>query len=288
VLGGNVGPGGGLVRGISFDVQDPAKTLSGAAITVWGTGANSGIFDVRLEGHGTIDAGVRAREVEGLVIRRLVARNFRSYGVLVDTNNRETEVRQPPLVEDVDAAYVGWTPPRSSHGVAEACVWIGNTAVVRRVRVDHCAWEGVWVGMNAINALFEDIRITGNDIGIYLEHFVRSSTFRRLQIGPDVHRGATCEWADPSWGSEAACTDLVFEDSLFDTRAVGVYLDAGTTATTVRSSTFLNQCWAAIGDFRGVGNLYDTTRNDYSGLQARAVPISRRHFTSGSRCVGDG
>jgi hypothetical protein len=78
----------------------------------------------------------------------------------------------------------------------------------------------------------------------------------------------------------------VIEGSLFDTGAVGVYLDAGTTATTVRGSRFLNQCWAAIADFQGVDNLYDTSGNDYSKLRPGAVPISRSHFTTAARCVG--
>jgi hypothetical protein len=288
-LGGNTGLGGGVLRGISFDVVDRAKTLVGAIVAVWGTGVNSTILDVTLDGHGVIGTGILAREVEGLVIRRVVARNFQSYGLLIDTNIRNDVVQRPPLIEGVVASNVGWSPPGSSNGTAEACVWIGNTAVVRQVRANHCAGEGIWVGMAASGTLFEDIRVTDSDIGMYFEHFVRSSTFRRLQIGPGVRRGVTCEWADPAWNSQPACTNLVIEGSWFDTEVVGVYLDAGTTGTTVRTSTFVNQCWAGIGDFRGVNNLYDTTGNDYSRLQPGAVPISNGHYYgAGAGCATSG
>jgi hypothetical protein len=283
-LGANTGPGGALVRGIAFDVQDPSKTLDGSIIIVWGAGQNSQILDVTLEGHGIVGAGIKARRVEGLVIRRVIVRQFHSYGVVVDTNTRDAVVTRPPLVEDVDAAYVTWSPPGSSNGTAEACVWIGNTAVVRRIRAHDCAGEGLWVGSAANNALFEDVRVTNIDIGVYIEHFVHSTTFRRLQIGPNVLRGLTCEWADPAWGSQPACVDDVVEWSSFDTQKVGVYLDKGTTGTTVRNSKFANQCWAAIGNYQGINNLYDTSGNDYSGLLPGAVPISADHYYRSASC----
>jgi parallel beta helix pectate lyase-like protein len=284
-LGGSSGPGGGLVRGIAFDVQDASKTLGSSIIHVWGTGKNSQILDVTLEGHGAVGAGIKARQVDGLVIQRTIAGHFHSWGLIVDANEAAVPVSRPPVVEDVDAAYVSWSSPRSSNGTAEACVWIGSTAVVRRVRAHDCAWEGLWVGTAASNALFEDIRITDVRIGVYLEHFVNSSTFRRLQIGPNVSRGLTCEWADPAWDSRPACVNNVIEQSSFDTQTVGVYLDAGTTGTTVRTSTFANQCWAAIGNFNGIDNLYDTSGNDYSALGPGAVPISADHYYQSARCL---
>lgn len=279
-MGGNSGPGGGLIRGVAFDVEDDASTLKSGIIAVWGTGVNTRIQDVTLEGNGVIGAGILARQVEGLVVQRVVARHFRNWGVLVDKNDHAAQVSRPPLVEDIDAAYVTRPVPLSSNGTAEACVWIGNTAVVRRVRAHDCAWEGLWAGTAADDAVFEDIRVTNIAIGVYLEHFVHSSTFRRLQIGPNVDTGLKCEWADPGWNALPACVGNVVEQSLFDTRFVGVYLDAGTTATTVRTSTFVHQCWAGIGNHQGVDNLYDTSGNDYRGLPPGTVPISTQHYSA--------
>ena len=159
-------------------------------------------------------------------------------------------------------------------------MWIGNTAVVRRIRAHDCAWEGLWAGLEAHDALFEDVRVTNIEIGVYLEHFVHSSTFRRLQIGPNVQRGLICEWADPGWKSLPACVGNVIEQSFFETEIVGVYLDAGTTGTTVRASTFVHQCWAGIGNHQGINNLYDTAGNDYRDLGVAAVPITTEHYTS--------
>jgi hypothetical protein len=279
-MGGSSGPGGGVIQGISFDVTDNSKTLQSSIIHVWGTGKNTRIVDVTLEGHGVVGAAIKARQVDGLIVRRVVARHFRDWGVMVDENVPDPQIGRPPLITDIDAAYVSWPNPRESNGTAEACVWIGNTAIVRRVQVHDCAWEGLWAGTAARNALFEDIRVTNNAIGVYLEHFVRSSTFRRLQIGPNVRRGLICEWADPAWGSQPACVDNVIELSTFNTTVVGVWLDEGTSRTTVRSSTFVNQCWTGIGNYRGVDNLYDTSANNYRGLPVGAVPISFDHYTS--------
>jgi hypothetical protein len=279
-MGGHWGPGGGLLRGIAFDVSDDTTTLQDSIIHVWGTGRNTNILDVTLEGHGVVGAGIEARQVEGLVIRRVIARDFRNWGVNVDMNDADAQVSRPPLVTDVDVAQVSWPDPKTSNGTAEACVWIGNTAVVRRIRARDCAWEGLWVGTAAHHALFEDVRVTNIDIGVYVEHFAYSSTFRRLQIGPNVKRGLVCEWADPAWDSKPACVNDTIELSSFDTSIAGVYLDEGTTGTTVRNSTFVNQCWAGIGNYKGIDNLYDTGGNNYRRLRPQALPISTDHYTA--------
>lgn len=279
-MGGNAGPGGGVIQGIAFDVADDSKTLQNSIIHVWGTGHNTRIVDVTLEGHGVVGAGIKAREVEGLIVRRVVARHFRDWGVIVDENKADAQINHPPLITDIDAAYVSWPAPKTSNGTAEACVWIGNTAVVRRVQAHHCAWDGLWAGTAAHHAFFEDIRVTNSYVGVYVEHFAYSSTFRRLQIGPSVNSGLICEWADPGWRSRPACVGNVIEQSTFHTSFFGVYLDEGTTGTTVRDSTFFNQCWTAIGDYKGSSNLVDTSGNVYRGIDAGAVPITKQHYSS--------
>ncbi len=279
-LGGNWGAGHGLVRGIAFDVEDPTKVLHGGIIHVWGTGRGSSVLDVSLDGHGVIETGVLARQPEGLVVARVVARNFTGYGVLVDQNSVAAHVSDVPLLEDLDLAHVSRPVRRSSNGRAEACLWIGNTAVVRRVRTRDCAWEGIWTGSSARGALFEHLDIDGSSTGIYMEHFTQGATFQRMRIGPNVDKGVNCEWADPSWDSLPGCTDNLIQDSYFDTRVAGVYLDEGTTRTTVRRSIFVNQKWAAIGDYRGINNLGDTYGNDYRGLAPGAVPVSDAHIYS--------
>jgi hypothetical protein len=113
-----------------------------------------------------------------------------------------------------------------------------------------------------------------------MEHFTRGTIFQRMRVGPNVDKGMNCEWADPSWDSLPGCTDNLIQDSYFDTRVAGVYLDEGTTRTTVRRSIFVNQKWAAIGDYRGIDNLGDTYGNDYRGLAPGAVPVSDAHIYS--------
>lgn len=281
-FGSRWGSGGGLVRGIAFDVQDPAKVLQGSIVHVWGNGRGTRVLDVTLEGHSVIPAGVIAREPEEFVAQRVVARHFTDYGVAVDANVKGAVVAAPALLEDLDLANVSRSKPRASGGTAEACLWVGNTAVVRRVRTRNCAWEGLWTGTAASGARFEDVDIDRSGVGVYMEHFTHGSTFERLRVGPTVDVGVNCEWADPAWGSLPACVDNVVQDSYFDTRIAGVWLDLGTTRTTVRRSIFVNQQWAAIGDYKGIDNLGDTRGNDYSWIAPQAVPVSHRHlYTSG-------
>jgi hypothetical protein len=67
----------------------------------------------------------------------------------------------------------------------------------------------------------------------------------------------------------------VIEDGYFDTTVVGVYLDKGTTRTSVRRCKFVSQTRAAIGDYMGVDNSFSD--NDFRGIAGGAVPISYEH-----------
>jgi hypothetical protein len=278
-MGGNSGRGGGLVRGVVVDVGDRRRTVEGAAIAVWGIGRRTQILDTTVKGRGTLRAGVVARRPDGLRIRRLVARGFTDAGVLVDANEPgRKRPREPFEVTDVDVARVARPRAGSSDGRAEACLWIGDTGTVRRVRVRGCAWSGLWTGTVARRARFEDIDVDGTPTGVYVEHFTRDSTFQRLRIGSGVRIGLLAEWAGPEWGGRPASVGNVIEDSSFASTIAGVYLDEGSTRTTVRRSAFTGQSWAAIGDYRGVGNaFYD---NDYRGIAPGAQTVSTDHLTT--------
>jgi hypothetical protein len=278
-VGGDEGAAGAIVRGLVVDVRDSSKTHERAAIAVWGSARNTQVLDTRIEGHGALLAGILARQPDGLRARRIVVRDFTSYGVFVDANEPEPPTRLAPfVVEDVDVANVSRTPPRSSNGTAEACVWIGNTGTLRRVRVRNCAWMGVWTGTAAANAVIADVDVDGTPTGVYIEHFTHNSTFERIHVRPRVRIGVVAEWASPEWGGQPASVDNVIQDSLFESALCGVYLDEGTTRTTIRRSVFRKQTWAAIGDYRGIGNAY--AANDYSGIAAGAVPVSHEHINA--------
>jgi len=272
-LGGNHGRGGGLVRGIVFDVDSRSRTVAGAIVAVWGTGRNSSVLDSTLNGHRVVSAGIVARQPSGLIVRRVVARGFSHYGVVVDANELNP---RPPVgrfwISDLDVADVSRRVPGSSEGRAEACVWIGNSGSVRRVRAEGCAWTGLWTGTATRRSRFEDIDVARTPTGIYLEHYTRNSVFRRLRVRPSVRTGIVAEWADPAWSGQPASVDNIIEDSRFESWLAGVFLDAGTTRTTVRRSTFANQRWAAIGDHRGIGNAY--YENDYRRIRPGAAAIS--------------
>ena len=273
VMGSNWSPDGALVQGFAFDVSDPTKTLQNSMIHVWGVGHGVQIRDVTFEGNSVIGTAIIARQPEGLVIQRVRARDLRVNGITVDANTQNLTLAVPVLIEDVDVANVSFAQPKSSNGTAEACVWFGSTGTLRRALLRDCAWTGLWAGTSNAGSLHEDIDIDGSSAGIYMEHFVHGSTFQRVRIGADVWTGVICEWADPAWGSQPACADDVIQDSTIASAWVGVYLDIGTTRTTVRRVVFIGATTAAIAERSGVDNVF--VDNDYSGIAPGAVPILR-------------
>ena len=74
VLGGSAG--GGVLKGLSFDVGQPDRTFQGAIVYVRGTGPGNQLLDLTLDGHGAVASGIFVRQAEGLVVR-IVARNSR-------------------------------------------------------------------------------------------------------------------------------------------------------------------------------------------------------------------
>jgi hypothetical protein len=275
-LGGNTGRPGALVRGVVVDIADPSRTVGGAAIAVWGVARDVRVLDTVVRGHDRTPAGISAHQPEGLVIRRVRVWRFTDFGILVDANDLSRGPLAAPFrIRDADVAHVGRPVPGSSNGRAEACVWIGNSGSLRRVRVRSCAWTGLWTGTATHGALVDGLDADRTPTGVYVEHFTQDSTFRRLRIGPDVRVGLTAEWADPAWGSRPASVGNTIERSRFESGLAGVYLDEGTTRTTVRTSTFVGQSWAAIGDYRGNGNAYDS-----NGYGDGVTPVRHDHLSS--------
>jgi hypothetical protein len=278
-LGGNSGRPGALVRGVVLDIDDRRRTVGGAAIAVWGTGRDVHIVDATLRGNGVARAGISAQQPEGLVIRRVRVRGFTDFGIFVDANQLDRGRLDAPFrIADADVAHIGRREPGSSEGRAEACVWIGNTGTVRRVHARSCAWTGLWTGTATEGALVDHFDVDHAPTGVYVEHFTHDSTFRRLRIGRGVQVGLTAEWADPAWDRRPASVGNLIELSRFESQLAGVYLDEGTTRTSVRRSTFANQSWAAIGDYRGDGNAFEA--NDYSGLDPGAATVRRDHLST--------
>jgi hypothetical protein len=278
-IGAASGARGALVRGVVFDVEERRKTLNGAIVEVWGSARNAKVLDTVLRGNRRLTTGLLARQPAGFVAKRIHARNFTDYGVVVDANQLDRRTGGPGfLLEDLDVANVARRPPRSSNGAAEACVWIGNTGTVRRVKVRKCGWMGVWTGTSATAALVEDVDVDRTRTGVYIEHFTRDSTFQRIHVRPRVRIGIVAEWASPGWGGRPASVDNVIQDSIFESYLCGVYLDQGTIRTTVRRSAFRRQTWAAIGDYRGNGNRF--SQNDYAGIGPGAEAVSRDHVSA--------
>jgi hypothetical protein len=278
-LGAGTGPAGGAVQGLVFDVHDEKRTVEGAAIAVWGAAKDVAVLDIVLRGNREIRAGLVVRQPDGFRGERLVARDFTDYGVVVDANDPAlTRLARPFQLSDIRVAGVARPVPGSSNGTAEACVWVGNPGVVLRVHARQCAWTGLWTGTAATEALFDRIDVDETPTGVYIEHFTHRSTFKHVQVGADVRVGVLAEWAAPAWGRRPASVGNVIQDSWIGASVAGVYLDDGTTRTTVRRTTFANQRWAAIGDYRGIDNSY--YGNNYVAIAPGADEVTQEHLSS--------
>jgi hypothetical protein len=272
VLGSGHGASGALIRGLKFDVTDPSKASQGAEVLVWGSATAASVLDTRFDGNGVIGAGLVVRQPNGFVARRLVARGFQSYGIEVDPNDYGFTTASPYSLRDLTISQVSRQVPGSSDGTAEACLWLGSPGTTQRVSVRSCALSGIWTGTAMKNSRVEDATIQDARVGIYLEHFTTASTFERLRIGPGVTRGVNAEWDNPAVGGKPASNGNVIEDARIQSTHVGVYLDQGTTRTTVRRCVFVGQDWAAIGDYRGVDNSY--YRNNFKKIDSGALRVS--------------
>ncbi len=281
VLGANGGPPGASIRGLTFDVSDPAKTLDGAIVHVWGSAAHASVLDTRMYGHSRVDTGLLVRQPQGFVGRRIVASGFRSYGVAVDPNDVGYRTRAPFSLADLAISKVRRSVRGSSNGRAEACLWLGSRGTAQRISARRCGITGIWTGTAMHGSRISDATIDRAPVGIYIEHFTTSTTFERLRVGPNVGRGVNAEWSDLALGQKPASSDNLIEDGYFRTTHVGVYLDQGTTRTLVRRCVFVGQAWAAIGDYLGEGNRYH--ENDFAGIGAGAVAISNDHDPAGPK-----
>lgn len=259
------------VDGLRFSIDDPRRAASGAAVDVWGGGGTT-LENLNVDGQGRLADAVDVRTPAGFVGRHLVARRLSGDGIVVDTYPRRARPDPEPVLEDVDVAGVARPVPRSSHGTAEACLWLGVRIRLERARLRDCAWMGLWTGFDSIGSRYADVDVDRTPVGVYVEHYTTQSLFTGLRVGAHVRTGLVCEWADPAYGRRPASTANVIRDSIFESYHVGVYLDEGTRLTSVLDSTFRGQRAAAIVDFRGRGNEF--AGNVYAG---GVEPVTHDH-----------
>jgi hypothetical protein len=120
-------------------------------------------------------------------------------------------------------------------------------------------------------------------VGVYLEHYNHGNVFRNFRVaGAKV--GFSAEWSDPGTGGKPGANNVTIRDGLVDAAGstlpgnqAGVYLDEGTTGTTVTNVRFANQNWAGISAYKNVN--WSFTANDYSKLGPKAVAVRTQHIS---------
>jgi hypothetical protein len=293
MVGGNFSSGGAIIQGLSFDISDASRTFQGGEIQNWGAGGkNLSVLDCTFEGHAVVPVGLLATNPDGLVAQRLVFTHFTDEGIRASDNQAVSyggSVPQINSISDISVDGVSYSTPGASDGTAEAGVWIGEpvTNGVQRIRVRNVSISGIETVNNSWNTTFSnlDIDMSGPNqsggVGVYMEHFTLHDTFTNFSI-TGARVGFNGEWDDGTPGNAGTHFTTIQNGTVDSTGSTlsghqaGVYLDAGTEATTVTNVTFKNQNWAGIGAYQTIGT------NNFSGntfqLRTGAVQVSTSHL----------
>ena len=296
VVGGNFGSGGGLLRGLRFDVSTASKTLGDGIVQVWGAGgASTKVLDCTFRGNRSIPYGLLVYNPSGFQARRLEFYDFTDVALRASNNTLVAYGGQTPkltAISDIHVDGVSRPTPGSSHGTAEAGLWIGHpvTEGVRRVRIRNVSWAGLETVNNSWDTVFSDLDIDMSGptqragVAVYMEHYNFNNTFENFTItGAKV--GFTAEWADPATGGKPGANFVKIRNGSVDAakstlagNQAGVYLDEGSHATSVKNVRFLNQNWAGIGAYRNSGTV-DLEQNDFSKIKGTAKSIRFAHIS---------
>jgi hypothetical protein len=278
-LGSNYNSPGAEIHCLTFDVSDPSRDIENSILRISGKFRLVKVQDSWFYGNGRIGWGITARQMDGLVLERLVLDGFLRDGIRVTAGSQSQVANPPVLIQDVEVSDVVSDPPGSSNGRWEAGIWMGVNGTIRRVRVRDAYWSGIWTGTNANDLLMTDVDIDGGKTGIYIEHYTRRATIQNLEIGPRTQWGIKSEWDAPQWGGRPAGYDNTVQDGLISAYRGGVMVGDGTVNMTIRRMDFENQCFAAIVDRASSTVVSD---NDFSGIDSGAATVTSRHPNTSS------
>jgi hypothetical protein len=292
-IGSNSGTGGGIMQGLAFDVLDPAATLQGGELTVWGpAGRNTQVLDSTFEGNWAIAVGLLDMNPDGLTAQRLHFAHFTDEGLRASDDAAVGYGSPTPIIAtitDISVDGVSRSTPGSSNGTAEAGLLIGQPVAngVHRIEIRNCAWSGIETANNAWDTTYSDLDIdmSGSHAvagtAIYLEHFSLDDVFTNFRLaGASI--GFKAEWDDGTPRNEAARNDTI-ENGIIDAsgwtqpgNTAGVFLDQGTNSTTIVNVTFEKQNWAGIGTYKNSGT--NTFANNTYDLASGAAQVSSAHI----------
>lgn len=281
VTGGNGGSKAGKLQGLVFDISDLTKTATDggvhAAVNAWGNAAEDlSVLDCVFRGNKVVSLGMYSYNPQGLILQRCEGYDFTNV-IYRLSDNDENSTSVINIISDIVGDGAVATTPGSTNGTGESCLWIGHpvTNGVSRVKLLNGYADCLETVNVCTGVAFTDLDITAQFVCIYIEHFTKHCTFVRYSL-TSQHTGVNSEWDDGTPGNAAGHFNQFLGGTITGGR-VGVYLDAGTEATTVWNTKFVGQNWAAVGAFENIGTNDFSKGNDYSGLAKGAVPLSTNH-----------
>jgi hypothetical protein len=295
MVGGNGSTSGATIRGLAFNVTNAAATFQSSELNIWGSaGVATSALDCSFEGNWKVGVGLLAYSSTGLTAQRDTFSDFTDEGIRASYNTSDPyETAGVPTItsiSDISVNGVSRSTPGASGGTAEAGIWVGEpvTQGVHRIKVRNVSISGIETVADSWDTTFTDLDIDMSGphsyagVGVYLEHFSLGDTFTNFSL-TGVHTGFNAEWDDGILGNEAAQNDVI-EDGVISAdgwtlspqATAGVYLDEGTGSTTISGVTFIDQTWAAIGEYLNSG--VDTVSGNTYQLASTAIPVSTGHI----------
>lgn len=187
-----------------------------------------------MDGHNLESSAIFDHSPAGKTYEKLHVQNYLRQGIGVMVWPA-MDIATPVTIRDSILENVASIPPRSANGTAEACLWVGNKALVNRVKIRNGAWMGMWTGAACFDSVFEDIEVYDcPHVGLYIEHETKRCVFRRCSFTAQDN-AVNVEW----WYGGKGSNSLVFEDCEFHSvNGWGIFADAGTYDLTVRRCKF--------------------------------------------------
>lgn len=275
-----------------------------AAILNWfGSGANFTVEDVTVDGSSSrvIAQCLNFGGLDGATIRRCVLTNATDEGLRI-SDNSPSSTSVITEIADLDISNIYRSTRGASDGTAEAGIMVGHkvTNGIRRLKIRNTGWQGF-----APNNNFEQTTISDLDVdviygtvppghtldtgtGLYWERFCQDVTLERFRLGPDLFTAINGEWnLGSGTGAAQRCTmknGVIRAARSGNNVNVGVYLDEGSDANTVRGVHFLQDCdWACIGYYLNTNTSTESfQRNNYHGRASGSRRGTTAHFGTGS------
>jgi len=286
---------GAEVHGIRFDVNASAKTAHGAIILTRGKGHRTTVTDSWFEGNKTLQHGMLFKATDGVVVRRVIIRQFRKHGLRVDGWPHFGD--PAPQISDVDVYWIRDPNPNCCKGTSEFGILIRAVVpggIVERAKARWMDWS-CFLPIDAKGMIWRDLDCDWARQAFYIEHYTDGQLIERFSFGPNIIAGLNIEGALPNWHWRPSGERFTIQDGTMASVRKGVTISACNRDVTVQRVKFVGQCYVAVIDNTNhpsaakhcSGGPVTLLENDYSQILSGARAIANNVPQFGGHICGE-